>query len=185
MAAVRRYAHAMTEHSALLAGDEAATEAAWVAAAAAAARKTGRLGADAPDADVWDSLARRTVTGLTIPPLGTPARAAGLPTAPALAADPGEAPFLRGARDSGAWDVRPRVAAADPAAAHGAVMAALNGGATSLWLGLGPGAIAVDHLGEVLDGVRVDAVPIVLDAADSDGASLSAAASALAAVAAG
>jgi methylmalonyl-CoA mutase len=153
----------MIERSALRTDDDAADEAVWTSAAAAAARKTGRLAADAPDADIWSRLARSTVSGMTIPPLGTPSRAAGLPTAAAIGVLPGSAPFLRGARATGPWDVRHHVAHADPVAAHASVTAALDGGATSLWLSLGPGAVATGDLAAVLTGVRLDEVPIVLD----------------------
>ena len=56
----------------------------------------------------------------------------------------------------------------------------LETGATSLWLVLGEGGIAVDDLATVLDGVYLDLAPIVLDA----GADTAPAATALLALAA-
>ena len=50
-----------------------ASRADWEKAAAAALRKSGRLGGDDPDHAVWTKLARSTLDGLQISPLGTPA----------------------------------------------------------------------------------------------------------------
>lgn len=153
------------------AGDESV----WAAAAAAVLRRAGRLAADAPDADAWDRLARSTVEGLPVPPLGTPERAASVRTRAAIAVDPGLPPFLRGsatpAGAGGGWDVRALIADPDPAAANRAVLADLEGGVTSLWIRVGDGGCDPGRLAAVLDGVYLDMAPVVLDAA-GDGAAL-------------
>ncbi|MFF5787567.1 methylmalonyl-CoA mutase family protein [Streptomyces sp. NPDC012693] len=80
---------------------------------------------------------------------------------------PGFAPFTRGGRAEGntpgGWDVRQRHLAAD----GDAVLADLENGVTSLWLGVGGTGIPVASLGSVLDGVYLDLAPVVLDAGDA------------------
>ncbi|MFE9741171.1 methylmalonyl-CoA mutase family protein [Streptomyces sp. NPDC006477] len=80
---------------------------------------------------------------------------------------PGFAPFVRGGRAEGntpgGWDVRQRHLAAD----GDAVLADLENGVTSLWLGVGGTGIPVASLGSVLDGVYLDLAPVVLDAGDA------------------
>lgn len=66
-------------------------------------------------------------------------------------------------RAPGAWDVRVRHDDPDPARANPAILADLAGGATSVWLRVGPGAIAPADLPRVLDGVYLDLVDVVLD----------------------
>jgi methylmalonyl-CoA mutase len=167
----------MTQHAAAHTVDPADTpaggdESAWAAAAATVLRKAGRLPADAPDAAVWDRLARHTVEGVTVPPLGTPTRSAALPTAAALAAGPGVAPFLRGSAEpagaAGGWDVRSLIADPDPISANRAALADLAGGGTSLWVRLGEGGPEPDQLSALLDGVHLDLAPVVLHGAHPD-----------------
>lgn len=124
----------------------------WEQAAAAVLRKAGRLGGDDPDGAVWQRLSRRTLDGLTVPPLGTPGLVADLP-------DPVRPP----ARDAG-WDVRTWVPDADPAAARGAALADLENGAHSLLLRVGRGGLAPADLGAALEGVLLDVAAVVLDA---------------------
>lgn len=140
----------------------------WDAAAAAVLRKAGRLKDDASDAAAWARLARTTVEGLTIPPLGTADDAAALPTAAALAASPGQAPYLRGSTSAGAWDVRTLIDVPDAANANAAALADLSGGGNSLWIRVGAGGVPVGDLAAALDGVRLDLAPVVLDGADDD-----------------
>ena len=146
----------------------------WAAAASAVLRKSGRLSADAPDSDAWDVLARTTVEGLTVPPLGTPARSAGLPTAAALSSSPGRAPFLRGSGAPGGsdgwdgWDVRSMIDVPDADAANTAALADLEGGACSLWVRLGDGGPDPDQLPAVLAGVHLDMAPVVLQGSRPD-----------------
>lgn len=122
-----------------------ATEQQWEAAAAAVLRKSGKLGADDPESVVWQRLARRTVEGIEIPPLGTVARSAtGLPID----------------RPAGAWDIRSAIEVTDAAAAtNEQVLTELMGGASSVWLAItGPGT----DLAAVLDEVRLDLAPVVI-----------------------
>lgn len=120
----------------------------WEHAAAGVLRKGGRLGPDDPDTDVWRKLARTTLDPVTVPPLGlsTPSR-----FVPRVEG--------RGARD---WDIRALLA--DPQTSAANALGELEGGATSLWLRLGPTGIPVDLLGTALDGVLLDVAPVVLDA---------------------
>jgi methylmalonyl-CoA mutase len=82
---------------------------------------------------------------------------------------PGQAPFVRGrgpAGNRGGWDVRQRHEHPDPATAREHIMEDLEGGASSLWLGLGDGRIPVDALPDVLAETYLDLAPIVLDAGE-------------------
>ena len=120
----------------------------WEAAAAAVLRKGRRLGPGDPDAAVWERLTRRTLDGVAVPPLGTPADLDGLVTSG------------RPAR-AGAWDNR--------VLCHGSTSAEalvdLENGATSVWLRVA-GHVTPASLSARLDGVRVDLAPVVLDAPD-------------------
>ena len=124
----------------------------WEEAAAAVLRKARRLDDDAPDSAVWAKLARTTLDGIEVGPLGTPALVADLP-------DPVRPP----ARGDG-WDVRVLLADPDPAAAHDAALTDLENGATSLLVQVGDSGVAADALATVLDGVLLDAAAVVLDA---------------------
>lgn len=81
---------------------------------------------------------------------------------------PGFAPFVRGGTAAGSaatgWDVRQRHAATDPAGSNETVLADLENGVTSLWLGVGPGALPVSGIARALDGVYLDLAPVALDA---------------------
>jgi methylmalonyl-CoA mutase len=86
-----------------------------------------------------------------------------------VAGYPGQSPFVRGrgpAGHRGGWDVRQRHEHPDPAVAREQIMEDLEGGVTSLWLGLGDGRIPVDALPEVLAETYLDLAPIVLDAGE-------------------
>ncbi len=113
----------------------------WEAAAAAVLRKAGRMGEADPDHVVWEKLTRTTLDGIGITPLGVPGQ-------PHTGVRP-----LR----EGSWDVRSRLAGADPKLLHEAALADLEGGVTSLWLTTG------DHLESVLDGVLLDVAAVVGD----------------------
>lgn len=80
---------------------------------------------------------------------------------------PGFAPFVRGGRAegnaAGGWDVRQRHTGTDPEATRTAVLADLENGVTSLWLGVGPAGVPVSGLARALDGVYLDLCPVVLD----------------------
>jgi len=123
----------------------------WEAAAAAVLRKARRLGDDDPDHLVWERLARTSLDGIAVTPLGTPADLEGLTTAG------------RPTR-SGAWDVRAHLALGDDVRAdHETLMADLEGGATSLWL---QAAGTTPRWAELLDGVFLDLAPVVLETDD-------------------
>jgi methylmalonyl-CoA mutase len=80
---------------------------------------------------------------------------------------PGQAPFVRGRTAAGhrtGWDIRQRHEHPDPAVAAEQVMEDLEGGVSSLWLGIGDGRIPVGALPDVLAGVYLDLAAIVLDA---------------------
>ncbi|MFF9065637.1 methylmalonyl-CoA mutase family protein [Streptomyces sp. NPDC014891] len=127
----------------------------WQHLVAGVLRKSGKeVSGDAAE----DALSTLLEDGLHVRPLYT------ADTAPENAPDaglPGFAPFVRGGRAEGntlgGWDVRQRHLAAD----NDAVLADLENGVTSLWLGAG---IPVSSLAAVLDGVYLDLAPVVLDA---------------------
>lgn len=131
----------------------------WRALVAAVLTKSGRT-----DLDPEDALSHTTYDGIRIAPLYTADDVHG------LEADgrPGHAPFVRGSVETGAagagWDVRTRHLEPDAARLNAALLADLEAGATSLWLVLGDGALAVDELGAALEGVYLDLAPLVLDA---------------------
>ena len=80
---------------------------------------------------------------------------------------PGQAPFVRGRTAVGhrtGWDVRQWHAHPDPTVAREHVMEDLEGGVSSLWLGLGEGQIPVGALPDVLAEVYLDLAAVVLDA---------------------
>jgi methylmalonyl-CoA mutase len=82
---------------------------------------------------------------------------------------PGQAPYVRGRTAAGhraGWDVRQRHQHPDPAAAREQIMEDLDGGVSSLWLGLGDGQIPIGALPDVLADVYLDLAPVVLDAGD-------------------
>jgi methylmalonyl-CoA mutase len=119
----------------------------WEAAAAGVLRKARRLAEEDPDALVWERLARPTLDGISVTPLGTPHDLAGLRTAG------------RPTR-AGAWDIRALVSDADARVANENALVDLDGGVTSLWVR----AEATTDLRTVLDGVLLDLAPVVLDA---------------------
>jgi methylmalonyl-CoA mutase len=148
---------------ALAADFPAPTREQWRALVTAVLAKSG------VDGDPEAALATTTYDGIPIRPLYT------AEDAPSVAADglPGRPPFIRGATEDGAtvtgWDVRTRHAETDPAALNRAALADLETGATSLWLVLGQGGLAVADLATALDGVYLDLAPIAVDAgADTD-----------------
>jgi methylmalonyl-CoA mutase len=151
----------------LAAGFPAATAEQWRQLALGVLRKTGAAGDDAGPAAVDDLLSTTSYDGVRSAPLYTRADAvygSGLP---------GLFPYTRGGRASGAarsgWDVRQRHADPDPKLTNEAIHADLEGGATSLWLVLGEGALPVGALPEALDGVQLDLAGVVLDG-DGDAA---------------
>lgn len=128
-------------------------------------RRSGLLARDAPSpAAPEDLLATTTYDGVRVRPLYTSADehpGAGVP---------GFSPFVRGTRPQGSvttgWDVRQRHADPDASVTNREVHADLSGGASSVWLRVGPGAIAVDDVADALHGVRLDLAAVVLEAGD-------------------
>jgi methylmalonyl-CoA mutase len=132
----------------------------WRALVSAVLAKSGVPG----DADPEDALSFETYDGIRIRPLYTAEDAPRLDAA----GRPGAPPFVRGATQPAAaaigWDVRTRHADPDVKRTNDAVLADLETGATSLWLVVGDGGLAVADLGAALDGVYLDLAPIALDA---------------------
>ncbi|HWU20832.1 MAG TPA: methylmalonyl-CoA mutase family protein [Nocardioides sp.] len=118
----------------------------WEAATAAVLRKARRLAEDDADSLVWDKLARTTLDGVVITPLGTPADLEGRQTAG------------RPTR-AGAWDIRARLAGAEEKLLNEHALVDLDGGVTSLWVG----ASVYTDFGALLDKVLLDLAPVVLD----------------------
>ena len=135
----------------------------WERATAAVLRKSGRLGDDASDSEVWDKLTKQTLDGIDVIPLGTPALTADLPAVGL----PGQSPYTRGSsavREFGAWDIRAQFVDPDPKVTAGHLLTDLENGVNSLWLSVGPTAIDVDDLPELLAKIFIDLAPVILDA---------------------
>ena len=151
-----------------LAGGTVATAQDWNAAAAAVLRKAGRLASDEPVESAWGTLARKTVEGIVVPPLGSADRLRRRGSAL-----PAENPDSRAGRaiiraESG-WDIRSAIVNPDPAAAATSAIEELENGATSLWITVGgPGTDPAD-LTRALDGVLLDIAPVALTAAGEVG----------------
>ncbi len=122
----------------------------WEKITAAVLRKSGRLTDEDPDSAVWGKLARTTLDGISVAPIGISADLTELQTAG------------RPTRD-GDWDIRAHVAGPNAKSANEALLADLANGATSLWLQLDAGLSAGD-LATILDGVLLDIAPVTLDA---------------------
>jgi methylmalonyl-CoA mutase len=131
---------------ALASADDDWSRADWEKAAAAVLRKSRRMTEDDPDAEVWHTLARQTLDGIAISPLGTPDLLDGLVTT-------GRPPR------AGAWEVRSEVSTNQDA------LTDLEGGVTSLWVRAG----STPDWATLLDGVRLDLAPVVLEGADPEG----------------
>ncbi|MEU4537879.1 methylmalonyl-CoA mutase family protein [Streptosporangium sp. NPDC023825] len=96
-----------------------------------------------------EALASTTHDGVTIAPIYD---ASDLPGDPGL---PGAAPYVRGSRPEGGWEVRQRHEVPDPEA----ILADLENGVTSLWLTLAP-----EDLPRALERVYLDLISVTLDA---------------------
>ncbi len=123
-------------------------------------RKSGRADADTPAEAVDDLLAVTTYDGITVRPLYT------RDTVPAQVGVLGAAPFTRGSRPPGqpGWDIRAHHADPDAKATNEAILADLEGGASSVWLELGGAGLATADLATALRGVYLDLADVVLDA---------------------
>ena len=134
----------------------------WEKITAAVLRKSGRLSDSEPDSAVWEKLARTTLDGIDVAPIGTLAAAEDLPAT----GQPGAAPFTRGRlkqKPEIGWDIRALLDGPDAKSANQAALADLQNGVISLWLQLGAGLGSGD-LEQLLDGVLLDIAPVVLDA---------------------
>ena len=134
----------------------------WERGAAAVLRKSAVLGDDEPDALVWDRLARTTLNGIAIPPLGTAGTVWDLAD-PGL---PGQGSCTRGAntlRSEPAWDIRTVLDDRDVTASAENALNELENGATSLWLSLGVNKVELADLDRVLGEVYLDLAPVILD----------------------
>lgn len=130
----------------LVGPEDAHTRDEWEEAAAAVLRKSRRLGEDDPAGEVWQKLARTTLDGIEVTPLGTAEDLERLGTA----GRPNRV---------GDWDIRAQVFGPDAKRLNEWVREDLDGGVTSLWL-VDP---AADELPTLLDGVLLDLAPVVLD----------------------
>jgi len=140
-----------------LAAGAAATEQDWDRAAAAVLRRAGRLAADKPDASAWNILARSTVEGVRIPPLGTPATVAGAHVLP-------EPSSTVAQRAESGWDIRSLIADPDSSRAAADAVTDLENGATSLWLRVGASGTAPADLERALQGVLLQLAPVTISA---------------------
>lgn len=136
-----------------------ATHEQWQRLVEGVLRKSGK---DVSGPAAEEALSTALEDGLSTRPLYTarePAPDAGYP---------GFAPFVRGGTAAGSaaagWDVRQRHATTDPVRTNETVLADLENGVTSLWLGVGPGALPVSGIERALDGVFLDLAPVALDA---------------------
>ncbi|MFT4298344.1 MAG: methylmalonyl-CoA mutase family protein [Aeromicrobium sp.] len=137
------------------------TREAWEKAAAAVLRKTRKLAEDAPDADAWVRLTTRTLDGIEVTPLGTPALSSPLP-ATGL---PGQTPYTRGTqavRENRAWDIRGWFTDPDAQRSADDVLTDLENGVNSLWLTLGADGVPADALARILEPVFLDLAPVVV-----------------------
>ncbi|MCB0872685.1 MAG: methylmalonyl-CoA mutase small subunit [Actinobacteria bacterium] len=114
-----------------------------------------------------ETLTTHTVDGLTIDPLYGPG------DADHAIGRPGAMPFTRGLGLSDPhmpWEVRTLHDDPDPAITHEAILTDLARGAHSLWLTVGAGAIPVDTIAMVLDGVELDMASVAVTATDDQAA---------------
>ncbi|MFE0133895.1 methylmalonyl-CoA mutase small subunit [Streptomyces sp. NPDC059037] len=136
-----------------------ATHEQWQRLVEGVLRKSGK---DVSGSAAEEALSTALEDGLSTRPLYTAREAA------PDAGYPGFAPFVRGGGAAGTaasgWDVRQRHATTDPARTNETVLADLENGVTSLWLGVGAGALPVSGLARALDGVFLDLAPVALDA---------------------
>lgn len=138
----------------------APTKAQWRELVAGVLGKSGAL-PEGFEGDPETLLASTTYDGIEIQPLYTADDTA------SPAGYPGLPPFTRGARPEGmvgtGWDVRVRHTGSDAAQLNKAVLADLEGGATSVWLRTGGAALPVGSLAEALNEVYLELAPVVLD----------------------
>ncbi|CAN5558484.1 methylmalonyl-CoA mutase family protein [soil metagenome] len=121
----------------------------WEKATAAVLRKARRMTDEDDDALVWDKLTRTTLDGIAVAPLGTPDLLEGLVTSG------------RPTR-TGDWDIRSHFGVGEEKQTNEELLLDLNGGVTSLWLGVAPDT----DFEALLAGVFLDLAPVVLEATE-------------------
>jgi len=156
----------------------------WLAAAATVLRKAGRLSpsdraaersgateqAGPTESDVLQLLSRHTLDGVPVPALGSVGDGDDRPDS------------RRGIGHPDAWDIRVPLADPDRETARAAVLADLQGGATSIWLTVGDGGTDPQDLAFVLETVLLEVAPVVLQCVPGAGPATGAAIDAFAAV---
>ncbi|MGI5130201.1 methylmalonyl-CoA mutase family protein [Pseudonocardia sp. CA-107938] len=135
----------------------------WLKLVDAVLVKARRIPADAEPGTGFTKLVRTSPDGIAVRPLYTADDAVDLPPA----GSPGVRPFVRGRRGPHGWDVRQRHAGTDPAAVQQAILADLEGGATSIWLAVVDGGVEAAALPAALDGVLLDLAAVALDPGDA------------------
>jgi methylmalonyl-CoA mutase len=141
----------------LAGGFPAATHDEWVAAVGKVLIK-GEATPEEIDAAIDKRLTTRTYDGIAIAPLYTDGPDAGTP---------GVAPFTRGSRAAGGWDVRQRVEL-DGSGTAAIVLNELERGATSVYLGVAEAPLVdAATLTAALDGVLLDVAPVVLETGEN------------------
>lgn len=124
----------------------------WTAAVGKVLLKGEASPADV-DAAIAKRLTTRTYDGFTIDPLYTDGPEANAP---------GAAPYTRGGRTVGGWEIRQRVAL-DGSATAATIVAELERGATAVYLDVAAAAtVDAATLRTALDGVLFDVAPVVL-----------------------
>ena len=136
---------APVQRIALASEQDTATAADWEKATADVLRKTRKLSDGDADSLVWERLARTTLDGISVAPIGQAADLDGLTTSG------------RPSR-TGDWGNRTALAGGDAKALNEAVLADLENGATSLFLDL-DGDVDLET---ALAGVFLDLAPVVL-----------------------
>ncbi|MDI9885493.1 methylmalonyl-CoA mutase small subunit [Streptomyces sp. HNM0645] len=132
-----------------------ATHEQWQRLVEGVLRKSGQ---DVSGAAAEEALTTALDDGLVASPLYTARDAA------PDAGYPGFAPYVRGGRPVGGWDVRQRHGRPEAGRTNEAVLTDLENGVTSLWLTVGAAGVPVPGLAQALDGVYLDLAPVVLDA---------------------
>ena len=157
----------MTDQAITLAGDFAVpTKEVWEKEVLKVLNRRRPAGSELSIEQALARLRSTTVDGLTIEPLYL------LDGDPAPLGYPGIMPFTRGSgfRAGAGWDVRALHEDPDTAVSNAAVLKDLTKGATSVWLRVGPDAIAAADLAAVLAGVKPDLAAISLSAVEDQAA---------------
>ena len=138
----------------------------WAELALGVLQRSGALDGDATRADAEGALRTWLPDGISVRALYLDRGAAPDPGLP------GQAPFVRGATAAGplagGWEVRQLHDDPNLANTRAALIDDLEHGVRSVWLRLGTGQIDTGALEEVLEGVLLDAAPVVLEAGEAE-----------------